>query len=60
MKPPLSSRALAALLVIDGTVLALAGWVISRLVDPPGAAAVGFVLLALNLAATAAVLRRGR
>lgn len=52
-----NDRGLAILLVIDGVVLATAGWIISRLVDPPGAALIGFVLLAVNLASAIAVVR---
>ncbi|MGD9537321.1 MAG: hypothetical protein AB7P52_05795 [Alphaproteobacteria bacterium] len=60
MKQPISNLSLAALLVTDGVVLMLVGWVISRLVDPPGAALIGFILLVWNLAVAFFVVRRGR
>lgn len=59
MKQSIPNLGLVALLVTDGVVLALAGWIISRLVDPPGAALIGFILLVWNLTVAFVVVRRG-
>ena len=59
MKPQPRNLVLAALLLTDGVVLGLAGWIIGLLAEFPGAAMIGLVLFLANLAAAFFALRGG-